>query len=84
MPYFIVTHANKCLFVVRVTYYLQIVLVFGLLTKTLAIKLPFVLQRGRDSKFTQENQENLKCNTEIQMKDTPIQTPKPTPINGKN
>ena len=40
-----VTHSNKCLFVVRVTYYLQVVVLFGLLKRPVAIKLPFLLQR---------------------------------------
>ena len=67
-----VTHANKCLFVVRVTYYLQIVLVFGLLTKTLAIKLPFVLRRSKDSNFSKISQDlqQESMSSEIQLKDT--------------
>ncbi len=40
-----VSHSNKCLFVVRVTYYLQLQLMFGLLKRPLGIKLPFVLKR---------------------------------------
>jgi hypothetical protein len=52
------------------------------LTKTLAIKLPFVLQRSKDSKFAQEQQENSN-NPEIQIKDVPNQTPTKhlTPVN---
>ena len=65
-----VTHANKCLFVVRVTYYLQVVLVFGLLTKTLAMKLPFVLQRSNNSKYFREDQRE---NPEIQVNESFVQ-----------
>ena len=77
-----VTHANKCLFVVRVTYYLQVVLVFGLLTKTLAVKLPFVLQRSKDSPRSaqdrdQQNHETSTSsnNPEIHIKETFVRTP---------
>ena len=78
-----VTHANKCLFVVRVTYYLQVVLVFGLLTKTLAMKLPFVLQRSKDSPRSmkdRDGQQSHETNTtshnpEIHVKETFVQTP---------
>ena len=44
-----VSHSNKCLFVVRVTYYVQIVLIFGLLKRPLGIKLPFVLRRSEEN-----------------------------------
>lgn len=40
-----VTHSNKCLFVVRVTYYVQVFLMFGLLRRPVGIKLPFILKR---------------------------------------
>jgi len=45
-----VTHSNKCLFVVRVTYYLQVVVLFGLLKRPVAIKLPFLLKRTEAKK----------------------------------
>ena len=45
-----VTHSNKCLFVVRVTYYLQVVVLFGLLKRPVAIKLPFLLKRTETKK----------------------------------
>lgn len=78
-----VTHANKCLFVVRVTYYLQVVLVFGLLTKTLAMKLPFVLQRSNDSPRSMKDRDEKQNhetsttshNPEIHVKETFVQTP---------
>ena len=77
-----VTHANKCLFVVRVTYYLQVVLVFGLLTKTLAMKLPFVLQRSKDSPRSMKDRDGpltetntTSHNPEIHVKETFVQTP---------
>ena len=40
-----VKHSNKALFVVRVTYYVQVTSYFGLLRRPLSIKLPFVLRR---------------------------------------
>ena len=40
-----VKHSNKALFVVRVTYYVQVTFYFGLLRRPLSIKLPFVLRR---------------------------------------
>ena len=43
-----VMHSNKCLFVVRVTYYLQVVLMFGMLKRPVAIKLPFILKRSEN------------------------------------
>jgi len=40
-----VTHSNKALFVVRVTYFVQVQLVFGLLKRPIVLKLPFILKR---------------------------------------
>ncbi len=47
-----VMHSNKCLFVVRVTYYLQVILMFGMLKRPAAIKLPFILKRPSEKKMT--------------------------------
>ena len=44
-------YANKCLFVVRVTYYVQVGLVFGILSRPLWLKLPFVLKRAKANKI---------------------------------
>ena len=41
-----VTHSNKALFVVRVTYFVQVQLVFGLLKRPIVLKLPFILRRS--------------------------------------
>ena len=47
-----VMHSNKCLFVVRVTYYLQVVMMFGMLKRPIAIKLPFILKRTSERKVS--------------------------------
>jgi hypothetical protein len=41
-----VVHSNKALFVVRITYYVQVVLIFGLLKRSISLKLPFHLKRA--------------------------------------
>ena len=72
-----VTHSNKCLFVVRVTYYVQVVVLFGLLKRPVAIKLPFLLQRTDTSKKLEPAMilQNLKKETKDCEK-TPEITPK--------
>ncbi len=39
-----VVHASKAMFIIRVHYYIQIRLWFGVLRKTLSLKLPFLLR----------------------------------------
>ena len=38
-------HSNKALFVVRVSYYVQVTIYFGLLRRPISLKLPFILRR---------------------------------------
>jgi len=40
-----VKHSNKALFVVRVSYYVQVTIYFGLLRRPISLKLPFILRR---------------------------------------
>ena len=58
-----VKHSNKALFVVRVTYYVQVTFYFGLLRRPLSIKLPFVLQRMVRK---QESKKETKKNDEVE------------------
>ena len=41
-----VSHANKALFIVRVSYYVKIVIYLGVFTKPVNLRLPFVLKRS--------------------------------------
>lgn len=41
-----VIHANKTMFIIRVHYYVQIVIMFGMWQRDISIKLPFLLKRS--------------------------------------
>lgn len=57
-----VVHATKSMFIIRVQYYVQIVLCFGMLQRAISVKLPFLLKRTTDPATT-ENKENNGGNT---------------------
>ena len=40
-----VIHANKSMFIIRVSYYVHVVLNFGALQRDMSLKLPFLLKR---------------------------------------
>lgn len=54
-----VTHANKALFVVRVTYFVHVVLLFGLLKRPISLKLPFLLRRSVVDKKKKESTKDV-------------------------
>lgn len=45
-----VVHANRTMFMIRVHYYVQVSLVFGMLRRGVTLKLPFLVRRRRDPK----------------------------------
>ncbi len=40
-----VVHSSKAMFIVRVSYFVQVVLFFGMLSRPISLKLPFMLKR---------------------------------------
>ena len=53
-----VKHSNKALFVVRVTYYVQATIYFGLLRRPISLKLPFILKRSEKKKEKNSKDKN--------------------------
>ena len=41
-----VVHANKSMFIIKVCYYVHVVVSFGLFHRDIAMKLPFLMRRG--------------------------------------
>jgi len=46
-----VVHSNKAMFIVRVSYFVHVSLNFGIWTRPLVVKLPFLLKRPPDSEI---------------------------------
>ena len=44
-----VVHATKSMFIIRVQYYVQIILSLGMLQRAISVKLPFLLKRTAES-----------------------------------
>ena len=74
-----VVHANKAMFIIRVHYYVHVVLSFGRLKRGLSVKLPFLLKRVTDQlpKQLQEPEQQQQVEADHhQSSDSDTATPK--------
>ena len=58
-----VVHATKSMFIIRVQYYVQIMLCFGMLQRAISVKLPFLLKRSTELTEAKTSAEEAQMNS---------------------
>ena len=67
-----VIHAsNKSMFIIRVQYYVQVTLCFGMLHRDISIRLPFLLRRMEERKLVTDQAAAVAANAEKANQQTP-------------